>query len=369
MKIIVAPDKFKGSLSAREVCDCIESGVLAVFPEADVEKVPLADGGEGTLDIMIETLGLQIVRTRVMDPLFREISSYYGIKDNTAYIEMALASGLPLLSDDERSAMKASSYGTGQLMKHAIDNGARHIVLFVGGSASSDGGIGMAAALGFEFLDAAGAAVNPTGANLGSVHAIGLTPFDVGISLVTDVQSPLLGARGAVGTYARQKGATDSDMQLLEAGLSHYVDMVEQATSASIRDLPGAGAAGGMAVSVVGLLNGRITPGIETILQTVRFDDRIRDGDLIITGEGKVDDQTLHGKVVSGVARAASTANTPCIVFCGICMAPPEQLQSLKLAGIASIKQAGLSTNYCMQNAAPLLVERVTTLLRDMYKL
>ena len=367
MKIIVAPDKFKGSLTAQNVCDCIESGVMAVFPEAQVETLPLADGGEGTLDLIIETLGLQRVEINVKDPLFRDISSYYGVDGETAYVEMALASGLLLLSDDERSAIKTSSYGTGQLMKSAICNGAREIYLFVGGSATNDGGIGMASALGFEFLDQGGDPVHPTGANLCSVSAIGLKEINAEIILVTDVQNPLLGEQGAAHAYARQKGATDDEIELLAMGLSHLAEKVEQVSGISTRDLPGAGAAGGMAVSVVGLLNGRITAGIESILQAVQFEKKIRDADLIITGEGKVDDQTLQGKVVSGVSKVADKNDIPCIAFCGMCTLNPEQLKPLKLAGITSIKQEELSTEYCLRNAAPLLIKRVSEFLGNKY--
>lgn len=363
MKLIVAPDKFKGSLTAQQVCDSIRAGILTRFPDARVDAVPLADGGEGTLDLMIELLGLRTVDVRVKDPLFRDISSYYAIKGDTAYVEMALASGLQLLADGERSALHTSSWGTGQLVQDAIANGARNIYLFVGGSATNDGGIGMASALGFEFLDAQGKRVHPTGANLGAVQQVVTAEFDATITLVTDVHNTLLGEHGAAHVYAKQKGATGDDIAILEAGLSNLAGKVRHATGIDVVDVPGAGAAGGMAASVVGLLNGNIAPGIDSVLQAVRFEERLQGADLVITGEGKVDEQTLQGKVVSGVSAIANKHGIPCVAFCGICTLDPEQLQELNLDGIAAIKQGDLSTEYCLQNAGPLLVERVADLL------
>ena len=365
MKALIASDKFKGSLTAAEVCRAIEQAVLELDPSTETLLLPLADGGEGTLDVLEKSLGLKTVEITVSDPLFRPIKSSYCTKGKDAYIEMARASGFELLTDDERSATKTTSLGTGELVKHAIENGAENIFLFVGGSATNDGGIGMASALGFRFLDDNSQEVLPVGENLSSVRFIENTDFPDQISmyLVTDVENLLIGTNGASHQYGPQKGASPEEVTDLERGMVHLSNLVKGLYGKDVSGIPGSGAAGGMGLSVIGLMNGSIQNGIETILDIVNFEDKLQGADYVITGEGKIDIQTLQGKVVHGVAKYAARFGVPAFAICGVNELLPNQAEQLKLKAIASIKTSELSVEYCMQNADRLIVERVKEMI------
>ena len=365
MKVLIAADKFKGSLTANEVCHSIMQGVLKVDPTADCERLPLADGGEGTLDILLDVLDLQHVEVTVQDPLFRPIVSGYGIREGVAYIEMARASGYELLTDAERSATQTSSIGTGELMRDALEKGARKIFLFVGGSATNDGGMGMAAALGIRFLDQEGNEVVPIGANLSVINSVDLDGFVFGadVVLVTDVSNPLLGPDGASHQYGPQKGATQEEVLMLDQGMAHLAGRVENQVGKDISEVPGSGAAGGLGLSVLGLLNGSVQNGIQTLLKQVKFADKVKEADLVITGEGKIDEQTLQGKVVYGVTKAAQEVNLPVVAICGDSRLNDAQESQLGLERVLRLMQDDLSVDYCINHAAELIQARISEFL------
>ena len=371
MKVLIAPDKFKGSLTAKEACRAIEKGALKANRSAEVTILPLADGGEDSLEVIEDALQLKKVSVCVKDPLLRPITTHYGINGSDAYVEMALASGLQLLSANEQHPTKTSSFGTGQLIRHAIENGAKRIFVFAGGSATNDGGIGMAQALGFSFKDKNGMEIQPTGENLIRINSIDETEnilSDAEITLLTDVKNKLLGPYGATNQYAKQKGATNHEVTILEKGLEHFANIVHQHSGRKVVNLAGSGAAGGVALSVVGLLNGSIESGIQTILKTIDFDVKLKAADLVITGEGKLDQQTLQGKVVQGVIKACNQAKTSVMVVCGQNELALEELKSLSISEIDSIKKAGLSTEYCMKNVSDLLTIRVYNMVKNFSK-
>ena len=367
MKILICPDKFKGSLSAKEVCEAIEKGIIEVFPEAKTTSIPMADGGEGTLDILEAALGLERVSVTVPDPLFRPVQAWYGRKGVAAFIEMALASGLQLLAPEERSAAHTSSVGTGTLIKHAISQGATTIHLFVGGSATNDGGAGIVHSLGFRFLDAEGQELSPIGANLGNIQSI-VSPDqsfpDMDIQLITDVTNPLLGSNGATRQYGPQKGATAEELEALEMGMTHFAQFMQQQAGSNLASQPGSGAAGGVAVCLLGLLKGQLRRGMVTLLDITGLTEQMGSADLVITGEGKMDEQTLQGKVVHGIARAGQAVGVPVTAICGINQLQPSETEALGLAAIASLKTPELSAEFCMENASDLIRARVVEMLR-----
>ena len=367
MRVLIASDKFKGSLTSVEVCEAIKDGVLEVLPKASCEVVPLADGGEGTLAMVRELLGLEMREVTVQDPLFRAIKASYGIKGDDAYIEMATASGFELLNDHERSATETSSVGTGELIRASMEHGAKNIYLFVGGSATNDGGIGLASALGFTFLDKYGKPVSPTGSGLLSIASIEKSHRDriATIHLITDVKNPLLGPNGASYQYGPQKGATEEDVKRLDEGLAHLANLVQQQSGIDVTEIPGSGAAGGLALSIVGLMKGAIQNGIETVLHLVNFEERLNETDLVITGEGKIDEQTLQGKVVYGVANMAKKGKVPAVAVCGISELNEAQRRLLHIDSILPLKTDHLSTEYCLNNAAGLIRLRVADFLEN----
>ncbi|MEM9327405.1 MAG: glycerate kinase [Bacteroidota bacterium] len=365
MNVIIAPDKFKGSLTAHDVCQAVARGVRAVHPDANLHLIPLADGGEGSLEVLVSTQRMTYMTETVVDPLSRPVQARYARKDDSAYVEMALASGLELLSPPERSASTTSSIGTGQLMRHAIDSGCKHIYLFVGGSATNDGGMGMAHGLGYKFLDAKGIELSPVGENLGNVSTIvepqSLGPFS--LTLVTDVQNKLLGPEGATHKYGPQKGATPQELDQLEAGMSHYAELITERTGSAIAPTLGSGAAGGIAVSAIGLLGGEVKGGIATILEATDFHQLLPQTELVITGEGKIDSQTLQGKVVHGVAQITKQARVRTIAVCGVNELGKEEEGSLGLERVLALKNPSLSVDYCLSHAADLITERTTDYL------
>lgn len=367
MNVLIASDKFKGSLTSIEVCEAIKAGVLVEYPNAQCQLMPMADGGEGTLEVLKDLLNLEIKTVEVQDPLFRPVEASYGIKGKSAYIEMALASGFELLTDDERSALKTSSIGTGELIRDAIANGAKDIKLFVGGSASNDGGVGLATALGFRFLDEIGNEILPIGENLSQITEIASSelPVDLKVTLITDVKNPLLGPQGASFQYGPQKGATEKDVLLLEKGMEHVSRLIKNKFQVDVDIHPGSGAAGGLGLCVLGLMNGTIQHGIETILNAVDFRKKLSEADLVITGEGKIDQQTLQGKVVYGVLKEARYVNVPVVAICGINTLDSNQLSHLGLTKALSLKTDQLSVDYCIQNAAELIKLRISEFLRS----
>ena len=323
-KIVIAPDSFKGSVAAREVADSAERAVREVFPACEVVKIPLGDGGEGTMDALLAALGGERVSCRARDPLSRPLWADYAILEDgrTAIVEMARASGLPLLAPAERDPSRATTYGTGELIRDALERGCRRFLLAIGGSATNDGGTGLLRALGYRFLDGRGEELEPCGAALARIAAVdrsGVSPAlrEASFTVACDVDNPLYGERGAAEVFARQKGADDAMVRMLDAGLRNYARVIERATGTRVDELPGAGAAGGLGAGLVAFLGAELKPGIQMVLEATRFDERIQGADLIITGEGKLDRQTCMGKAPWGVSRAATRQGIPVIALGG----------------------------------------------------
>lgn len=340
--VIIAPDKFKGSLTAGKVCRLVTQGIKQFDKSTTVTQLPLADGGEGTLDILIAQLGLQTVRLTVNDPLFRPAEAYYGIAEDTAYVEMALASGLALLTEGERNPLLTTSYGTGELVRDAIRRGVKRVYLFVGGSATNDAGIGMAQALGYRFLDAQSNYLPPTGQSLESVDTIDADQLidcsQVEMRIVTDVDNPLHGADGAAQVYAPQKGADADVVRQLDRGLVSIADRMAKLTGRDVQDMAGAGAAGGIGAGALSLLSAQLLPGVTTVIDLCQARDAFAKADLIISGEGKLDEQTLRGKVVKGVSNLCPP-EVPLGVICGTLALNEAELRQLGVWRAYAVKQ------------------------------
>ena len=315
-RIVVASDSFKGSLSSMQVADAVEQGVHEVSPSCKVIKVNVADGGEGTVEALLDTLGGQMQTVIVSDPLGRPISASYGILADgvTAVMEMSAASGLPLLSVEERNPMKTSTYGTGEMINDALSKGCRKFLVGIGGSATNDGGMGMLTALGFRFLDADDRALDGIGENMSKVQKIDVQAVPNAVAesvfiVACDVDSPFYGPEGAAYVFSPQKGADASMVEELDRGMQHLADIIRSSMDKDISDVPGAGAAGGLGGGFLAFLNARLERGIEMVLDAIDFDDIITGADLVITGEGRVDFQTLTGKTPYGVMRRARKQN------------------------------------------------------------
>ena len=323
-KVVIAPDSFKESLSALEVAEAIERGFRQIFPQVHYVKLPMADGGEGTVDSMVAATGGEIVRVEVTGPLGQPVSAFYGLlgEGETAVIEMAAASGLHLAPKERRDPRITTSYGTGELILAALERGVKAIILGIGGSATNDGGAGMMQALGARLLDENRQALPPGGAALAQLAYIDLSGVDprlqqVSITAACDVDNPLCGANGASAVFGPQKGATPEMVTQLDVALRHYGTLLEQATGREVINAPGAGAAGGMGAALLGMLNARLRPGIEIVIETLQLEEALRDADLVITGEGRLDSQSIHGKTPIGVARVAKRFGLPVIGIAG----------------------------------------------------
>ena len=321
MRILIAPDSFKGSVSALGVAEAMKEGVLRVFPEATVTTLPIADGGEGTVEAMVEATGGQFRTSTVRGPLGAPVEARWGILGNgkTGVIEMATASGLPLLRKEELDPLRASTWGTGELLLQAMDAGLSTIIMGIGGSATNDGGTGFASALGVRFLDSQGAALPPGGAALAGIHAIDCSGLDprVGqleILVACDVDNPLCGPRGASAVFGPQKGATPEMVKELDVALARYGTLAAGTTGRKIMNEAGAGAAGGLGAALLFFTPARLRPGIDIVLETLHFEEAVSGAAFVITGEGHSDFQTAFGKAPTGVAKAAKKYGIP--VFC-----------------------------------------------------
>ena len=324
MKIVIAPDSFKESLTALEVADAIEMGFKKFYPYVDYVKIPMADGGEGTVQSLVDALKGKVVEQSVTAPLGNKIQAFFGISgDNqTAVIEMAAASGLHLVSPAQRNPLKTTSFGTGELIKAALDLGVKKIILGIGGSATNDAGAGMLQALGVQLLNANNQQIGLGGENLSLISKIDLSKLDsrlqqVEILVACDVDNPLCGEKGASAVFGPQKGATPEIVQQLDRALFHFSDIVQQDLDLNIRDQAGAGAAGGMGGGLLLLPNVQLKAGVQIIIDAVNLNEQIKDADLVITGEGRMDSQTVHGKTPIGVAKAAKLFNKPVIAIVG----------------------------------------------------
>lgn len=324
MKIVIAPDSFKESLSALEAAEAIQKGLEKVWPEAEFVLVPMADGGEGTVQSLIDATRGTRINQEVCGPLGQRVSGFFGLLGNgkTAVIEMAAAAGLEYVPQEKRNPMITTTYGVGELIRAALDRGARHILLGLGGSATNDGGCGMAQALGARLLDKHGQAIGHGGAALRDLETIDLADYDPRIAettfeIATDVTNPLTGKRGASAVFGPQKGASPEDVLLLDQGLKHYAEVVKRDLNLLIDDVPGAGAAGGLGAGALCFLQGTILPGIDLVIKETKLEEKMRRASLVITGEGKIDGQTIYGKTPVGVARTAKKQHIPVIALAG----------------------------------------------------
>ena len=325
MKIVVAPDSFKGSLTAIEVSDAIEKGIREVFPEAEIIKIPMADGGDGTVECLVNATGGKILEEKVIGPLGNEVWAFYGILGDrkTAIVEMAAASGLTLVPEGKRNPLITTTYGTGQLIKAALNQGCRKMIIGIGGSATNDGGAGMVQALGTKLLDKDGEEIGFGGGELKKIVKIDISCMDKRLSDIkvlaaSDVNNPLCGPQGASRIYGPQKGATPEIIEELDESLAYFAELIKRDLHKDIKDIPGAGAAGGLGASLIAFLNAEFRPGIEIMIEAVKLEQAIKDADLVITGEGKIDSQTIYGKAPIGVAKIAKKYNVPVVAVAAI---------------------------------------------------
>ena len=304
MRILICPDKFKGSISAKEVCAALKKGIVDIRSDLDIVLHPLADGGDGSIELLKDFIDLTRVEIETLDPLYRTISANYYHSDKAAFIEMASASGLVLITEHERNPMNTSSYGTGLMIRDAISRGFKHIYLFIGGSATNDAGIGIAQALGYTFLDGSGKALAPNGSSLAKIKSIEIPPtnFDsINITVLCDVINPMYGPNGAAQVYAKQKGATNDMIDNLDQGLKNYASVIHDLIREDISNIPGMGAAGAAAASLVGLCKATLEDGFSVISRETGLVQMMQKADLVITGEGKIDETSYQGKVVGNI--------------------------------------------------------------------
>lgn len=366
MRIVVAPDSFKGSLSSIEVANAMEQGILSFFPEAVVIKIPIADGGEGTIDALVTATGGRMMRNEVMGPLGGLIKASWGIlgDEKTAVIEMAAASGLPLVPEEERNPLITTTYGTGQLIKAALDHGMRKLIIGIGGSATNDGGAGMARALGVKFFDSSDNELPSGGAALKSLAKIDLSTLDprlaeTSILVACDVDNPLCGPRGASAVYGPQKGATPAMISELDQALRHYAGVAKMSLDKDIAESPGAGAAGGLGAGLMIFTSAQLRPGVQIVLEATNFEDKVKNADLVITGEGRTDFQTAHGKAPVGVAKLAKKYNVPIVCLSGGLGAGCEEVYKHGIDGLLSIVPQPMTLEACIDSSEE-LVQRAT---------
>ncbi|WP_078809079.1 glycerate kinase family protein [Selenihalanaerobacter shriftii] len=324
MKVLVAPDSFKGSLTALEVAESLERGLQRAESQFEIEKLPMADGGEGTVRSLVDATDGRIVTQIVTGPLGNEVEAFFGVlgDGDTAVIEMAAASGLPLVHKDKRDPKKTTTYGTGELIKFALDEGCKKLIIGIGGSATNDCGVGMAQALGGEFLDKDGNNVGFGGGELENVQKLDLTDLDsrleeVEIQVACDVDNTLYGKNGAAYIYGPQKGATPEVVKELDEGLKNIAQVIKSDLNKDVNNIPGAGAAGGLGAGLTAFLGAELKPGVDIVIEASKIEDKVKEVDMIITGEGMIDSQTIFGKTPIGVARVAKKHDRPVIGIAG----------------------------------------------------
>jgi glycerate kinase len=371
MKVVVAPDKFKGSVSAPAAARAMARGVRAVCPGATIELVPMADGGEGTVEALVAATAGSFREAHVAGPLDAPVRAVYGMLGDgkTAVIEMAAASGLVLVPTDRRDPMRATTRGTGELLIAALEAGARRVILGIGGSATNDGGAGLGQALGYRLLDADGRELGPGGGPLARLERIdpaGRTPLldGVEIAVACDVDNPLCGPKGASAVYGPQKGATPSMIAELDRNLERFAAIVERDLGRPIRDLPGSGAAGGLGGGLAAFASGRIEPGITLVIRAVGLVDRLRDADLCLTGEGALDGSSAFGKTAVGVARLAHSFDCPTIALAGSIGEGAEAVLDQGITAYFSICDGPLSLRDAMAAAERLLEQSAAQAVR-----
>lgn len=322
-KIVLIPDSFKGTLSSKQICEIASAEITQQFPNCEIVSIPVADGGEGSVDCFLSALGGERITAMVSGPHLEKMESYFGYlpESSTAVIEMASCAGLPLV-ENQKDPLGTTTYGVGELLLEAASHGVTKIILGLGGSCTTDGGCGAAAACGIKFYNEAGNSFIPTGETLSQIEHIDTSSLDPAIKTVDivamcDIENPMYGPEGAAYIFAPQKGATENEVKLLDEGLIHLANVIKQDLRADVATIPGTGAAGAMGAGMIAFFGAQLQMGIETVLDTVHFSEIIKDADLVITGEGKLDDQSLRGKVVIGVAKRAQDAGIPVIALVG----------------------------------------------------
>ena len=367
--VLVAPDKFKGTLTAAQVAAAVAAGLLRERPDLDVVTVPVADGGDGTLAAAVAA-GFEPVEVTASGPTGEPVRAAYARRGTTAVVELAEVSGLGCLPDGVPAALTATSRGAGDLVAAAVRDGCRQVVLGIGGSACTDGGAGLLQALGARIVDDSGVEVPPGGAALEGAAALdlsGLDPALAGVEVVvaSDVDNPLLGERGAAAVYAPQKGADPAEVALLEAGLTRWADLVAAATGADHSRDAGAGAAGGVGFAALAVLGATLRPGIELLLDLTGFHRALAGASLVVTGEGSLDAQTLHGKAPAGVAAAATAAGVPVVAVCGRLALDPGELAAAGFAAAYPLTGESDDLDECLQRPGPLLQRLGARIARD----
>jgi glycerate 2-kinase len=369
MKIIIAPDKFKGTLTSMQVCENIREGLLQAGVRHDIELFPMADGGDGFAEVMKFYLHTQTIYCNTVDPLFRNIRAAYewDASNKTAVIELAAAAGLVLLKEYEQNPLHTSTYGTGLMIADAVKKGAEKIILGLGGSATNDAGIGILTALGFELKDKAGTVLKPVGKNLSHIKKIdspGELP-SITFIIASDVTNVLYGKTGAALVYATQKGANENEVQLLENGLRDFAAVVKKQTAKDIASFPGSGAAGGVAAGMSAFINLQVQSGATVIMEAGRLPKRLPGTGIIITGEGKIDTQTLNGKVVQQVATLGKRHHIPVIAVCGINELDEKAFSEAGLNAVYPVVSEKVTKENALANAAALVQKKAVTIARN----
>ncbi|BCM91770.1 glycerate 3-kinase [Abditibacteriota bacterium] len=370
MKIVLAPDSFKGSLSAVEVCAAMKRGIQKALPDAEILEVPLADGGEGTLDALLLGAGGFRRTVRVRGPLDESIEADWGfLPDGTAIIELAQASGLTLTPLERRSPLRASTFGTGQLIRAALDAGARRFFIGLGGSATTDGATGLLSALGARFFDERDCIIPSGGGDLSRLARVDLQFFDPRLQkcefiALCDVSNPLCGPNGAAHIFSPQKGATPEQAEQLDASLARFAEVTAQHLGRDLQNQPGAGAAGGTGFGLMAYLDAQMKPGIEAVLEATEFSEKLDGADLVLTGEGSLDTQTLNGKTIAGVCRVAREKSVPVVALGGRIALSGKQLDGLGLKSAFSIVDGPRDLEWCLENGATLVETTCERILR-----
>jgi glycerate kinase len=372
MRVLIAPDSFKGSLPAIEIGERIAGGVRSVFPQAETIIIPLADGGEGTVEALVSATGGQIMTQSVTGPLGEKVEAKWGLLGDgiTAVLEMAAASGLPLVPEERRNPMVTTTYGTGELIRGGLDQGCRRFIIGIGGSATNDGGAGMAQALGVKLLDVKGEQISYGAAGLGHLKKIdikGLDPRLKGAEVLVacDVNNPLTGPAGAAQVFGPQKGANPEMVGELDCLLERFAKVVERDLGRNVKDIPGAGAAGGLGAGLLAFLAARLVPGVDLILEVVGLEEILREGvDLVITGEGEINRQTLYGKVPVGVARLAKKYNVAVIAIVGSIGQGAEDVYQEGIEAMMTIVNGPISLAEAMAKTGDLVAEATARVMR-----
>ena len=370
MKFLFASDSFKGSLTSEQTISLLTKAANEIFPGCECIGVPVADGGEGTVNAVVSAAGGKTITTKVHDPLMNIISAGYGLSDsNKAIIEMAAASGLPLVPEKLRNPLNTTTFGTGELILDALDRGCRDIYIAIGGSATNDGGMGCMRALGIRFISSDGRELSGFGRELSEVAVIDTSGLDKRISecsitVMCDVRNPLCGKNGAAHTFAKQKGATTEITDFLEKGMCSFRDVILSQTGTDCDLIEGAGAAGGLGAALKVFLGGRMQSGIEAVLQLTDFDEKLKDADLVITGEGCTDSQSICGKVMMGVGLHSKKMHIPCIGLSGSLGEGAHMIYDYGISSLQSIADRPMTLEYAMENAAMLYYNAAVRLFR-----